>query len=116
MKPRRKLIVSSLMCLLLLAIASGTVLVRSTAAAYCGVCDSLDGFPGVLQKAGFVPRGHCRDRDRNDGDHDRDDKCVPKACVTDPDDGDKPNRKGHCARREIREKHFCVCVPNRISK
>jgi hypothetical protein len=112
MKPRRKLIVSSLMCLLLMALASGTVLVRSTAAAYCGVCESLDGFPGVLQKAGFVPKGNCH----LNGDRDKDDKCVPKACVTDPDDGDKPNRKGHCVRREIREKHFCVCVPNRISR
>jgi hypothetical protein len=102
MRSRRKLIVSSVMFLLLMAVASGTVLVRRAAAAYAGVCDPLDGFPGALQRAGFVPKGTCRVNRV-------DDTCPPTAC-------DIGGKEGHCRRQTIDKRVHCVCTPDRISR
>ena len=40
-------------------IAVGTVLTLITAHAYAGTCSQLSGFPGLLQRMGFVTAGTC---------------------------------------------------------
>jgi hypothetical protein len=58
---RRRILVSAFW-LGIFGLAGTSALVVKTVQAYTGVCYKLDGFPGLLQKAGFVPGGRCQDR------------------------------------------------------
>ena len=119
MKPKNKIAISVVICLLAVGFASATIFVKKTAAAYCGACDSLNGFPGVLQRVGFVPRGTCpklktssnEEPGKGEGStHGKKPLCVPHFCEV-------QGKKGHCvARAEPDLKHFnCFCEPNKIS-
>jgi hypothetical protein len=73
-----------------------------TVAIYSGTCDKLDGFPGLLQSAGFLPIGNCK-------------WLNPHRCNTEEEC--RVNGKiGHCGVEVIDHKEFCVCKPKRISK
>ncbi len=113
MRVKKKIVLSGFVCLLLVGLASATVFVRQTSAAYCGVCDSLDGVPGVLQRAGFIPRGDCR------ADTKKHEPCVHHECMT-------QHKKGHCKlqKRIDPDEHkgdhdhddfVCWCVIDKIS-
>jgi len=114
MRANKRLVLSGLTCVLALGIASATVFVRNTAAAYCGVCEPLDGVPGVLQRVGFIPGGDCKHYVKNG-------KCVPQQCEV-------SGRKGFCMTRVIREgkegegkdrderRIVCFCRPYKVSK
>ena len=54
----RKVIVG-LMSSIFLIVAGGATLTVYTAHAYAGTCSQLGGFPGLLQKMGFVTTGTC---------------------------------------------------------
>ena len=89
---------------LFLGLSSGALLVARTIEAYSGACEKLDGFPGLLQAAGFVPLGHCKFTNLG--------VCPgPKveACVVN-------GKLGHCQETSIDGKKLCVCVKDRISK
>ena len=45
---------------LALAIGWGTAVAVSTAHAYANVCSRLNGFPGLLQRAGLTGNGQCQ--------------------------------------------------------
>lgn len=91
-------------CVLSLGLTKGAFAVMSTINTYSGVCGPLDGFPGLLQKAGFVPSGGCRAI--NGGTLD---KCRHGIC--------KVNGKlGHCVGRLIDRKPYCECRPDRVSQ
>ena len=49
-----------LLGVLFLGLSSGAVLVARTINEYSGACEKLNGFPGMLQSAGFVPIGNCK--------------------------------------------------------
>ena len=40
-------------------ISTGWAIVNHTIETYAGTCGQLDGFPGLLQKAAFLPNGNC---------------------------------------------------------
>lgn len=44
---------------LVLIVATGTMVTAFTAVSYAGTCSMLTGFPGLLQRAGFVAAGPC---------------------------------------------------------
>jgi hypothetical protein len=54
----RKLIVGLLSSIFLI-MAGGATLTVYTAKAYAGTCSQLNGFPGLLQRMGFVTSGTC---------------------------------------------------------
>ena len=69
---------------------------------YSGVCDALPGFPGMLQSAGFMPKGNCEFDGRRQ-------ECSDGPC--------KVNGKtGHCVKQVVLKKTTCVCEANKISK
>jgi len=93
-----------MICLLFLGAASGAAFTLKTITLYSGVCDALPGFPGMLQSAGFVPKGDCRLETRG-----RERECSDEPC--------KVNGKtGHCVKQVVLKKATCVCVPNKISR
>ncbi len=47
------------MASLVLIVATGTMVTAFTAVSYAGTCSMLTGFPGLLQRAGFVAAGPC---------------------------------------------------------
>jgi hypothetical protein len=92
-----------LYCLLgvLLCVSSAAVYVMHTAAMYSGVCGKLDGFPGMLQSAGFVATGTCKFTDK---------KCdTGTICKVD-------GKKGKCVEEVVNKKPECICKPVTISK
>ena len=96
----RRMILISVICLLSLGAASGAAFTLRTIAMYSGACESLGGFPGLLQSAGFVPTGNCKLKGG---------ECSTAACVV-------SGKKGHCVKVVTNKKAVCVCKPNRISK
>lgn len=88
-----------LLAALFLGVCSGAVFVAHTVAADSGSCEKLDGFPGLLQAAGFVPTGDCKMVDHE----------CPKGeqCRVD-------GKRGHCVAKEINGEYRCVCKPNKI--
>ena len=94
-------------CLLIaifLGLSSGALLVARTIGAYSGACEKLDGFPGLLQVAGFVPLGNCKFTKTG--------VCPgPKAEAC-----DVGGKLGHCQETSVDGKHVCVCVKDRISR
>lgn len=110
---KKTLVFCCLIGLLILGVASATAFVKSTAIEYGGACDSLDGVPGLLQSSGFVPRGTCPkpgDPDHlNAGDSDHDIDCNRGPCEV-------HGKDGHCVKNLVHKKHYCQCVPNKISR
>ena len=96
----------ALCCLLgalFLGFSSGAAFVWHNVAKGRGACEKLDGFPGLLQAAGFVPSGNCR---LIDG------KCPTTssgACVV-------AGKPGHCVAELIDNKRLCVCVKDKMSR
>jgi len=102
MKSHRTLWIGCLICLLFLGIA-GRAYVVQTVQTYGGSCEKLHGLPGVLQQAGFMPRGNCE----MDKDHD---SCKEGSCEVN-------GRKGHCEEKKLGHHQVtCVCMPNRPSR
>jgi hypothetical protein len=110
MKTNKRLLVSTFAFLAFLGIGSATVYVKTTAAAYCGVCSSLEGVPGVLQRAGFIPEGSCKKRENQvSTDKEDRDNCEPQACEVN-------GKKGHCVAKVFQKRHYCACEPRKISR
>jgi hypothetical protein len=108
MKTHRTLFTWCLVSALFLGVSSGAVLVIQTVQTYSGACDKLNGFPGVLQKAGFLPEGSC-----NPNPHSWD-ECFKHRCEVD-------GKKGHCVAEKlphpVADRDFlCVCKPNHPSR
>ena len=116
-KVYQPLIVCILLCLVFLGVASGAVFVLQTVQAYTGVCEELDGLPGVLQQVGFMPRGTCRfddDRDKgeraNGDDRHKQKKCRPGECTVD-------GRKGKCIEvTSPAGETMCTCKVLNVSR
>lgn len=114
----KPLIVCFLVCLVFLGVASGAAYVLKTVQSVSGACETLAGFPGILQMAGFVPSGNCRfgnpwdDDDRfadPEKDRGKNHQCPPSACST--SDGKKgkcePDPSNHLCKRH--HQPVCVC-------
>jgi hypothetical protein len=56
----KKRLMLALSSSLVLIVAGGAMLTVSTAVTYGGSCATLTGFPGLLQRAGFVVTGPCK--------------------------------------------------------
>src|SRR5580700_8321194 len=103
MRINKRIVLYCLLGALFLGVASGAALVSHTVTMYSGACEKLNGFPGLLQSAGFVPRGEC---------HMVEGKCsdpVHNGCTVD-------GKKGHCVRQVTNAGAICVCVKDRISR
>lgn len=82
------------------------LLLVHTISAYAGTCETLSGLPGILQAAGFVPRGGCPKPSSGVpcggpclvGGSGRAGTCTPKP----------PPHTGHSPKN-------CVCIPNKVS-
>jgi hypothetical protein len=111
MKVNTKVLVCCIVCLVFVGVASGAAFVFKTVQTYSGACDKLDGFPGVLQEVGFVPKGDCKFviTDRNK-DRDKDD-CPPHACEV-------KGKEGICtfAQRDETGKPSCFCKVKKVSR
>ena len=83
----------------------GATSVRAMVNTYSGVCGSLDGVPGLLQKAGFVPRGNCKAIVPIGPDH----KCRASACEV-------AGKAGHCLQVGDGKKYYCACRVDRTSR
>ena len=95
--------ITTLVCIACLSVglASGAAFTLRTIALYSGACNDLDGFAGLLQSAGFVPRGKCKT--------DIHGACVtPQACVVN-------GVKGHCVSEVVNHKTYCICKPKPVS-
>jgi hypothetical protein len=109
MKTNRTLLTWCLLSALFLGVSSGAILVVQTVQTYSGACEKLTGFPGVLQKAGFLPEGSCNSHPHSWKD------CHHHNCVVD-------GKAGHCVSQQLPEKDpvsdqdfICVCKPNKPS-
>jgi hypothetical protein len=100
----RKLIVGLLSSIFLI-VAGGATLTVYTAHAYAGTCSPLSGFPGLLQRMGFVTTG--------------------TGCVTKPGGtvcgggsgctvGGNPGTCKNTAA--VNQTPVCTCLPNTVSK
>lgn len=98
---KKRTILLCILCLLAVGLASGAVFTLKTIALYSQVCDdNLQGFPGLLQAAGFVPNGRCKVSSTG--------ACITaQACVVN-------GVKGNC--RTQGKPTRCVCIPNKVSK
>src|ERR1700722_32151 len=109
MKKKRTVVMRCLLTALFLAVASGAALVIQTVQTYSEACEKLNGFPGVLQKVSFVPRGSCETRVHSPGD------CRNHTCSVN-------GKAGHCTpdkepdASQPGKDYLCVCVPNRPSR
>ena len=96
---------------------SGTplIFVIQTVQKYGGACDTLNGFPGVLQQAGFLPKGDCEVKIR-----DRDD-CLKHMCKVNARPGHcvaerRPGDHDHDGHEHDRDDFICICKPNHPSR
>jgi len=110
MKMHKTVVVRCLLSALFLGVSSGAVLVIQTVQTYSGACGKLNGFPGLMQKAGFVPEGSCNPRPHAWED------CHKHRCVVD-------GQKGHCVSERLPQPDpqthidfLCVCKPNPVSR
>lgn len=87
-----------------LGVTRGAFAVMSTMETYSNACSTLDGFPGLLQSAGFVPTGKCRKEGEGEKAKCRDDGL----CRVD-------GRVGHCEPRLHRHEVYCACVFRKTS-
>ena len=77
----------------------GSVAVARTVQTYDGVCTDLDGFPGLLQKTGFIARGTCVFKEGRCG----------GPCLVD-------HRLGHCITIINRRRTTCECYVRHTSQ
>jgi hypothetical protein len=110
MKRHKTIVTRCLLSALFLGVSSGAVLVIQTVQTYSGACEKLNGFPGVLQKAGFLPEGSCNPKPKVQDD------CKKHNCQVD-------GKAGHCVAEKLppsdsgSDKDFiCVCKANRPSR
>ena len=100
---RRKLVVGLLSSIFLI-VAGGATLTVYTAQAYAGTCSQLSGFPGLLQRMGFVTIGTC----------------VAKVGGTVCSGGGActiSGNPGTCKNTAaINQTPVCTCVPKTVSK
>jgi hypothetical protein len=114
MRVYKSTIICCFLCLFSWGVASGVKYVARTIGIYSGACETLTGIPGVLQAAGFVPKGDCQFRD-GDGDKDKNDKdkdeCPPHACTVD-------GKKGKCKfiPGDNNHKAMCFCKVKNVSR
>jgi hypothetical protein len=103
MKMHKTAVLFCLWGALFLGVSSSAAFVAHTVAAYSGACEKLDGLPGMLQSAGFIPRGDC--------------KLVHGDCPGPKNEYCEVGGKlGHCIKDVIDGKHVCVCVRDRVSR
>jgi hypothetical protein len=86
-------------CCLGILISGGTVAVARTVQTYDGVCSDLTGFPGLLQRAGFIERGTCIFKEG---------KCGGP-CLVD-------HKRGHCITIINRRRTYCECYVRHTSQ
>jgi len=109
MKMHRTVVMRCLLTALFLGVSSGAALVIQTVQTYSAACEKLNGFPGVLQKVGFVPQGNCDTRVRFKDD------CRNHNCSVN-------GKSGHCVPEkkpdasEPGKDYICVCRPNHPSR
>lgn len=109
MKRHKTIILRCLLAALFLGVSSGAALVIQTVQTYSDACAKLSGFPGMLQKVGFVPEGSCDTRVRFRGD------CRHHTCTVN-------GKAGHCVPekqpdpKSDKGDYICVCRPNRPSR
>src|SRR5437868_1287331 len=98
---KKRTILLCIICLLAVGLASGAVFTLNTIAMYSQVCaDNLQGFPGLLQGAGFIPKGPC--------------KVSPNGACSTSQACEVNGVKGNC--RTQGKPTICVCIPNKASK
>ena len=99
----RRLIVGLLSSILLI-VGGGATLTVYTAKAYAGTCSQLSGFPGLLQRMGFVTTGTCVGKPGGA-------VCAGgSACTVN-------NSAGTCKNTGVLGgAAVCTCVPNTISQ
>jgi hypothetical protein len=103
MKMHKTVVLFGLWGALFLGVSSGAAFVAHTVAMYSGACEELNGFPGLLQSAGFIPFGHCKWVDG---------KCPGprrEECIVN-------GKRGHCVATWADGRHVCVCVKDKISR
>ena len=115
MRTHKTVVACCLLGVLLLGVSSGAVLVIQTVQKYGGACDTLNGFPGVLQQAGFLPKGDCEVKNR-----DRDD-CLKHMCKVNGSPGHcvaerRPGDHDHDGHKHDRDDFICICKPNHLSR
>jgi hypothetical protein len=86
-------------CTLGILISGGSVAVARTVQTYDGACSDLTGFPGLLQKAGFITRGTCIFKSGRCG----------GPCFVD-------HRLGHCITIINRKRVICDCFVRHTSQ
>ena len=85
------------------AVAAGAKAIAFTAVSYAGTCSQLTGFPGLLQRAGFVPAGPCTTKSGGA-------VCQAGAgCVT------ASRKPGKCKNIAARGPANCSCVESTVS-
>jgi hypothetical protein len=84
-----------------LLVAAGAMVTGFTAVTYAATCSQLTGFPGLLQRAGFVAAGPCT--------KEKSGACSSDACTA-------TNRKpGKCKNIAVRGPVNCACVESTVS-
>jgi hypothetical protein len=103
MKNHKRFVLSCVFGTLILGVSSGAALFAHTVATYSGACSKLNGFPGLLQSAGFLPFGNCR--------------LVLGKCPT-RNVCSVGGKKGTCeeVHWDDKNRHACVCIPKGISR
>ena len=102
-KRHRKALLITL-CLIILGLTSGAMSLKAMVDRYSGICAPLDGVPGLLQKAGFVPLGHCTSVKVNGLLSCRKAYCEVKG------------KTGFCEKVYLAKVPVCACVPINTSK
>ena len=121
MRAYKSIVICCFLCLFSWGVAGSVKYLAKTIGIYSGACEKLPGLPGVLQAAGFVPKGNCKFGDDDDKDEDsgkdkgKKHQCPPSACKT--DDGKKgtctPDPSHLCKRHH---QPVCVCKVENVSR
>ena len=103
MKMHKAVVLSCLWGALFVGVSSSAAFVAHTIAKYDGVCEKLDGFPGLLQATGIVHFGRCA--------------FVNGVCPGPTQEFcDAGGKVGHCIVDAIDGRKVCVCVRDKISR
>jgi hypothetical protein len=95
---KKQLLYICLAVVISLGLAQGATLVMRTVETYSGACSDLAGFPGLLQKSGFIPKGKCQELKNG-------------ACGGECEIGNS-GKIGRCVSVG---QHNCVCKQERVS-